>query len=256
MILAKARKENKNFYEVLDYYLEMIRNLHKRTKDYLGNKKASTNPLGFCQGGLLGGKLKPDDKIMPLLDAMTYSYGITGLNELNRLYNGKSIYEDGEFPLEVMKYINDKINEYKNEDKMLYSVYGTPAESLSGLQVKQFRKLYGIVKNVSDREYMTNSFHCHVTEDISAIEKQDSEARFWNYFDGGKIQYCKYKNQYNAKCVDTLVARAMKLGFYEGVNLDLSYCCDCGYEELDMEKCPKCGSDNITKISRMNGLTA
>lgn len=126
MILAKAREENKDFYEVLDYYLEMIRNLHQRTKNYLGNKKASTNPLGFCQGGFLGGTLNPDDKIAPLLEPMTYSFGITALNELNRLYNGKSIYEDGEFPLQVMKYINKKIEEYKEQDHMLYAIYGTP----------------------------------------------------------------------------------------------------------------------------------
>jgi ribonucleoside-triphosphate reductase len=254
MILAKARTENRDFYEVLDYYLEMIRNLHKRTKDYLGNKKASTNPLGFCQGGFLGGNLNPDDKIAPLLDPMTYSFGITALNELNRLYNGKSIYEDGEFPLQVMEYINKKVETFKKEDHMLYAIYGTPAESLASLQVKQFRKLYGIVENVSDREYFSNSFHCHVTENITPIEKQDSEARFWNLFNGGKIQYCKYPIQYNAKGVATLVRRAMKLGFYEGVNLALSYCDDCGYEQVHMDVCPKCGSDKITKIDRMNGL--
>jgi ribonucleoside-triphosphate reductase len=124
MILAKAREESKDFYEVLDYYLEMIRQIHKKTKEFLGKKKASINPLGFCQGGFYGGHLKPDECIESLLPAMTFSYGITALNELNRLYNGKSIYEDGQFPLEVMKYINDKINKYKEEDKILYAIYG------------------------------------------------------------------------------------------------------------------------------------
>ena len=95
MILAKAREENKDFYEVLDYYLEMIRELHKKTYEYLGHKKASTNPLGFCQGGFLGGNLKPEDRIQPLLKAMTASFSITALNELQQLYNGKSIYDDG-----------------------------------------------------------------------------------------------------------------------------------------------------------------
>lgn len=124
MILAKAREGNKDFYEVLDYYLEMIRQIHKKTKEFLGKKKVSINPLGFCQGGFYGGHLKPDECIESLLPAMTFSYGITALNELNRLYNGKSIYEDGQFPLEVMKYINDKINKYKEEDKILYAIYG------------------------------------------------------------------------------------------------------------------------------------
>lgn len=253
MILAKSREENKDFYEVLDYYLEMIREIHKKTYEYLGHKKASTNPLGFCQGGFLGGNLKPDDKIEPLLKPMTASFGITALNELQQLYNSKSIYEDGEFALEVMKYINGKVEQYKKVDGHLYAIYGTPAESLCGTQVEQFRKKYGIIKNVSDRTYVSNSFHCHVTESITPIQKQDSEARFWNLFNGGKIQYCRYPVSYNKTAIKTLVRRAMDYGFYEGINLALSYCEDCGYEQLDMDICPKCGSEMITKIDRMNG---
>ena len=253
MILAKAREENKDFYEVLDYYLEMIRELHKKTYEYLGHKKASSNPLGFCQGGFLGGNLKPEDRIQPLLKAMTASFGITALNELQQLYNGKSIYEDGEFALEVMKYINNKVEQFKEQDGNLYAIYGTPAESLCGTQVEQFRKKYGIIKNVSDRSYVSNSFHCHVTEDITPIQKQDSENRFWNLFNGGKIQYCRYPVSYNKTAIKTLVRRAMDMGFYEGINLALSYCEDCGYEQLDMDVCPKCGSSMITKIDRMNG---
>lgn len=253
MILAKSREENKDFYKVLDYYLEMIRELHKKTYEYLGHKKASTNPLGFCQGGFFGGNLRPDDKIEPLLKPMTASFGITALNELQQLYNGRSIYEDGEFALEVMKYINEKVEQYKKEDGNLYAIYATPAESLCGLQIEQFRKKYGIIKNVSDRSYVSNSFHCHVTENITPIQKQDSEKRFWNFFNGGKIQYCRYPVSYNKTAIKTLVRRAMDMGFYEGINLALSYCEDCGYEQLDMNTCPKCGSNMITKIDRMNG---
>lgn len=253
MILAKARRESKDFYEVLNYYLEMIRNLHKRTYEYIGELRASVNPIAFCEGGLLGGHLKPDDKIKSLLPPMTLSYGITALNELQRLYNGKSIREDGEFALEVMKYINNYTNKIKEEDHLLYAIYGTPAESLCGLQIKQFRKIYGIVENVSDKEYVSNSFHCHVSENMNPIEKQDKEGRFWNYFNGGKIQYCRYNLGYNKEAIKTLVLRAMDKGFYEGVNLAMCYCEDCGYQQVEMDVCPKCGSKMITKIDRMNG---
>lgn len=573
MILQKARNESKDFYAVLDHYLEMIRGIHKRTYDYLGEMKASVDPVAFCEGGLYGGDLNPSDKIKSVLKPMTLSFGITALNELQRLYNGKSIAEDGYFALEVMKYINDKVTEFKKDDGLLYAIYGTPAESLCfdgdtlvqtykgnkaiktlvpgdlvysyneetkrielkpvvaakmtspkanvvkinftngqsvictpnhpfatrrmvqdtkgrfvkeivqyveaqnlqsgdriksnyiqinadghfkcttdqyihdinaeyfygdkpdgyvvhhknrdkldnsienleyipdvvhrkihaeenikqyqftkdnqgtnnsffgkkhttetkeknrqahlganntsakavvqvdqngkivnmfesrgraeaatgftnlsyacnglyktkenpheykgfywyfasaikdlscanhtvqsvewlteqrpvynlevqdnhnyyvggdqgilvhncGLQVEQFRKKYGIIENVSDREYVSNSFHCHVTEDISPIQKQDLEERFWNYFNGGKIQYCRYPVNYNKEAVVTLIKRAMEKGFYEGVNLSLCYCEDCGYEQLDMDVCPQCGSSSITKIDRMNG---
>ena len=121
------------------------------------------------------------------------------------------------------------------------------------MQVKQFRKKYGIVENVSDRPYVSNSFHCHVTEDITPIQKQDIEEKFWSLSNGGKIQYVKYPVDYNIEAIRTLIRRAMEKGYYEGVNLSLAYCEDCGYQELSMEVCPKCGSRNLTKIERMNG---
>ena len=395
MILAKARKENKDFYDVLDYYLDLIRKLHIRTYAYLGEMRASTNPLAFCEGGILGGHLKPSDKIKPLLKPMTASFGITALNELQELYNGKSLVEDGAFAVEVMEYINAKVNQFKEEDDILYALYGTPAENLCfsedaeiqcypdnkkiadirpgdlvytlneknnkielkpviasrktqdhavvvkitldngqtvtctpnhpfatfekdikyveakdlnsdmnlifnftsgkkenhkvvsveflqdlipvynievadnhnyfvggnegilvhncGLQIKQFREKYGVIPNVSDRPYVSNSFHCHVTEDITPIEKQDLEHRFWNTMNGGKIQYVKYPVNYNIEAIKTLVRRAMQMGYYEGVNLSLAYCDDCGHQELEMDICPVCGSRNLTKIERMNG---
>ncbi|MDD6483114.1 MAG: anaerobic ribonucleoside-triphosphate reductase [Clostridiales bacterium] len=253
MILAKSRQEGVDFYELLDYYLNLIRNLHLRTYDYLGEMRASTNPLAYCEGGFYGGNLGLHDKIKPIMKTATASFGITALNELQQLYNKKSIAEDGQFALEVLQHINDKVNEFKKEDGKLYAIYGTPAESLCGLQITQFRKKYGVIENVSDREYVSNSFHCHVTEDITPIEKQNLEGRFWNLSNGGKIQYVKYPISYNKEAIRTLVRRAMQKGFYEGVNLSLAYCDDCGHEELEMDVCPKCGSRNLTKIDRMNG---
>ena len=253
MIYAKAQKESKDFYEVLDYYMEIIRKIHIKTYEYLGEMRASVNPLAYCEGGFYGGHLKPSDKIKPLLKAATASFGITALNELQELHNGKSLVEDGQFALEVMEYINNKLAEYKKEDGNLYAIYGTPAESLCGLQIQQFRKKYGIKEKVSDRGYVSNSFHCHVSENITPIEKQNLENRFWNLFNGGKIQYVKYPISYNTEAIETLIHRAMEMGFYEGVNLSLAYCDDCGHQELSMDVCPKCGSRNLTKIDRMNG---
>lgn len=253
LIYAKAKQQSKPFFEVLDYYLNLIRRLHLRTYDYLGEMKASINPLAYCEGGFYGGNLKLTDKIKPLLASATASFGVTALNELEQLHHKKSLVEDGSFAIETLTYINQKVESFKKEDGRLYAIYGTPAESLCGLQVKQFRKKHGVIENVSDREYVSNSFHCHVTEEISPIQKQDLEYRYWELINGGKIQYVKYPINYNTNAFKVLLKRAMKMGFYEGVNLSLSYCDDCGYEELSMESCPKCGSGNLTKIDRMNG---
>ena len=155
-----------------------------------------------------------------------------------------------DFDKKIMDWL---VAEFKKEDGILYAIYGTPAESLCGLQIEQFRKQYGIVRNVSDRPYVSNSFHCHVTEDITPIQKQDLEGRFWELCNGGKIQYVRYPISYNVHAIKALIRRAMNLGYYEGVNLSLAYCDDCGHQELEMDVCPVCGSRNLTKIDRMNG---
>ena len=254
MILAKAKQENKDFYDVLTYYLDMCRAIHKRTFTYLSHKKAGTNPLAFCQGGFLNGHFDPEEEIgEDFLRPMTMSFGITALNETSVLYNGKTIAEDNTFAIEVLKFINDYAEKYKKIDNILYALYGTPAESLCGLQVEQFRKKYGIIKGVSDRPYTSNSFHCGVWEDISPIQKQDIEYPMFHLCNGGNIQYCRYPIDYNIEAIKTLVRRAMDMGFYEGVNLAMCYCEDCGYQQVEMDVCPKCGSKMITKIDRMNG---
>lgn len=257
LIYEHSIREGRDFFEVLDYYLEMIRGLHKRTYEWIAEIPAKRAPLHWCQGGLLGGNCQPNEKIgEDRLRPMTASFGITALNELQEEFNGKSLVEDGDFALSVLKYIENKVNEFKEEDKWLYAVYGTPAEKLCGLQVQQYRKMYGIKKDVSDRDYVSNSFHCHVREEISPIQKQDLENRFWNHCNGGKIQYVRYLN-YNREAIKSLVTRAMGLGFYEGVNLNLCFCDDCGHSDIDLgDTCPKCGSSNITKIDRMNGYLA
>lgn len=261
MIFEKSRREEKDFYSELDYYLELCRQIHIRTYESLAKKKAHTNPLAFMQGGLYGGTLGRDDCIEPLLKSATASFGFTALNELQRLYNGKSIAEDGDFALEVLKYINKKTEEFQKQDHIQYSVYGTPAESLCGRQVKSFRKKFGEnIKNVSDRDYFSNSFHCHVSEDIDPVMKQDLEARFWDYSDGGKIQYIRFTVPHNTEALEAIIEHAMELGLYEGINLSLAYCNNCGYEWCnDAERpeiCPECGSPEMTMIERMCGYIA
>lgn len=126
MIYQEAKLNNKDFYKELDIYLQMIRELLLKRYEYVGKAKANSNPLMWCQGGAYKGNLNPDDSISHILESWTASFGITALNELTWLKLGKPISEDNSFALEVMKYINDKVNEFKKEDGKLYAIYGTP----------------------------------------------------------------------------------------------------------------------------------
>lgn len=254
----KAEKENKNvddiFFEELNYYCTLIRDIHKRTFDTFAEKKAGTNPMAFCQGGIYGGHFNPEDKIgREFLRPMTASFGITALNETQYLYNGKSLIEDQSFVIRILQWMDDLKKRATKEDGILYALYGTPAESLCGLQVEQYRKMFGEQEGITDKPYTSNSFHCAVYEDITPIQKQDIEYKMYHYCAGGAIQYCRYPIDYNKDAIITLVRRAMKMGFYEGINLQLDYCEDCGHQFIDSDTCPKCGSDNITRIERMNG---
>lgn len=262
MILKKAQlqaeKENRDvdtvFFEVLTYYCQLIRNIHKRTYDKFAEKKAGTNPLAFCEAGILGGHFHPEDKIgREFLRPMTASFGITALNETQLLYNGKSLVEDQSFAKKILEFMDQYKNKAIEEDQILYALYGTPAESLCGLQVEQFRNMYGEQKGITDKPYTSNSFHCAVYEDITPIEKQDLEYNLYHYCKGGAIQYCRYPINYNKEAIIALVRRAMKMGFYEGVNIQLDYCEHCGHQFIDSDVCPKCGASDITRIERMNG---
>ena len=255
MIVKKAQDEGKDFYDVLTYYLDLCRKIHIRTLEYLAHKKAGINPLGFCEGGFYGGHFKENEEIgREFFRPMTVSFGIAALNEATMMYKGKSLYEDkAQFAEEVLRFVNDYANRYKKEDGILYAIYGTPGESMCSLQVEQFRKKYGVIKGVSDRKYMSNSFHVHVSEDITPLEKMDAEYKCFHLCNGGNIVYNRFGSDYNTEAYVTLIREAMKRGYYYGCNISKNYCCTCGAEFLDNDKCPKCGSSDLVRISRVCG---
>lgn len=253
LIYAVAKRENKDFYEVLDNRLEVIREFLKKRYDIIRRTKACTNPMAFMQGGFYKGNLKTDDEIGDLVNYMTASFGVTALNELNILATGKTLYQDPWFAEGVLKHINDKVEQFKKEDGYLYAVYGVPAESLSGVQAKQYAEYTG---DNQFGEYFTNSFHMHVSEPITPFEKQDAEYKMFHMCNGGHIQYVRVTNPENLQALKALVLRGMEKGFYQGINFDSAYCEDCGKHSTNvMNKCPHCGSTNLSVISRVCGLT-
>lgn len=128
LIWKVAEKEGKGFYSVLEDRLQVIRKFLKKRYDMIRHTKACTNPMCFTQGGLHNGNLSPDDEIGDLVEYMTASFGITALNELNILATGKTLYQYPWFAEGVLKYINDKVEQFKKEDGYLYAIYGTPKQ--------------------------------------------------------------------------------------------------------------------------------
>lgn len=257
IIMAVAKQEYGNewkskFWTLLESRLETVREFLCKRYKFISKTKASTNPLAFTQGGFYNGYLQPNDCIGKLTEYMTASFGITALNESTILWNGKTLYEDNsQFANKVIDFIIDKVNKYKKEDGHLYALYGTPAESLCGKQAKQYRDFTG---DNTFGEYFTNSFHCHVSADITPIEKQDAEWQVFHKVAGGHIQYVRVDNPENLEALKAIIVRGMNKGFYQGVNFDSSHCNDCGYDyQNGTNVCPKCHSTNVTTISRVCG---
>ena len=257
LIIAIAKKEfstnwKESFWNLLSDRLQVIREFLCKRYEIIRHTKASTNPLAFTQGGFYNGYRQPDEEVGDLVDYMTASFGITALNEATVLWCGKSLYEDKSiFANKVIDFILAKLDKYKEQDHHLYALYGTPAESLCGTQATQYREYTGDNQFGS---FFSNSFHCHVSEDITPIEKQDTEAAAFYKVAGGHIQYVRLDNPENLEATKAIIERGMSLGFYQGVNFDSCHCNDCGTSFTNGGKtCPSCGSHNITTISRVCG---
>ncbi len=250
------KSEGETFYQDLDNYMQVIREYLCKRYNQIANTPCSSNPMAFTQGGLYKGHKELTDPIgYDIVKAFTASFGITALNELNVLMEGKPLHEsDRKGVNEVMDYILAKIDQFKKEDGWLYAAYGVPAESLGSTQLKQFRDMFGVVEGVSDREYFSNSFHCHVSADLTPFEKQDLEEELFHKINGGRIQYTRFNNPENTDAIKATILRGMDKGFYSGVNFDLVICEDCGHRpKQDVEVCPHCQSNKILAISRACG---
>ena len=262
MIYQKSVINNTKFFDELDYYMELGRAIGKRTTNYLYKFKASCNPLMFMEGGFDGGNLNANDSIKPVLERSTLTFGYGGLHELCMLHNGKRLSEEPDFAIETMKHINDNINKFKKEDHLLWAVYGTPGESWLPLACEQFRKKFGEIEGVTDKEFFTNSFHLEVEDDVTPIEKIQKESIFFPLSKGGCICHVKIPSiapEMN-EGIKSLIRYSMSLGMYQSVNHAQNRCSDCGEHwigddslpEDENYKCPECGSNNIIGIRRMN----
>lgn len=260
MIVQEFKNNPKGapLYESVIFYLDKALDFLNKRYDVLADMPCSSNPLAFTQGGMYKGTKQPDERIgQDIVEAFTASIGITALDEVCCLLHGVHLHEATESQRAAIHFIVDLINQHinvrKEKDGRLYGLYGTPAESLCGTQLKQFRERYGIIPQVSDKEYFTNSFHVNVAADVTPLEKQNLEEEFFHSCAGGHIIYSRLSNPDNKTAIKTLVKRGMSKGFYQGVNFDLAICEHCHQRTKTTDECDNCGSDKISVINRVCG---
>jgi anaerobic ribonucleoside-triphosphate reductase len=245
------------FWEILEERLELCHRALRCRHERLLGTTSDVAPILWQHGALA--RLKKGEKIDPLLynGYSTISLGYAGLCEMCMRMIGKSHTspEGREFALAVMQKLNDKCKEWKQAENISYSVYGTPMESTTYKFSKCLQKRFGIIPGVTDKNYITNSYHVHVTENIDAFSKLKFESDFQKLSPGGAISYVEVPDlQNNTEAVLSVMKFIYDNIVYAELNTKSDYCERCGYSgeiqivknEFDklIWKCPNCGNTN------------
>lgn len=260
MLAIETKKENSEapedvlvmkFKEKIKEYLNMVYDIHLNAYERIGKAKASTNPLMFCEGGAWT-SIGYDDEIKPITDTWTASIGYIGLEEVSQALFQKSLKEELDFGLDIVKFLEKDVLDEKEKTGKSFSLYGTPAESLIERFQNINREKFGEIKNVTTREYMTNSFHQGVWQEIYPYEKIDFESEMFHHTLGGRISYCEWPYAIAPAILQQTLDYAMEKGLYWGVNVESATCNDCGHQG-EFSICPHCGSRNVTDVDRTCG---
>ena len=260
--VALSSKGNfEKFWKIFDDRLDLChRALQARHKRLLGTPSDAA-PILWQYGALA--RLKKGEKIDKLLFGgySTISLGYAGLYECVKYMTGKSHTDAGAkpFALSVMQHMNDKCNAWKKAENMDYSLYGTPLESTTYKFAKCLQKRFGIVEGITDKNYITNSYHVHVSEPIDAFTKLKFEADFQRLSPGGAISYVEVPNmQDNLEAVMSVLQFIYDNIMYAELNTKSDYCQVCGYDgEIKIVEddgklvweCPKCGNRDQNKLN-------
>ena len=250
------------FWQILEERLELCHKALRLRHERLLGTVSDVAPILWQHGALA--RLKKGEKIDKLLynNYSTISLGYAGLYEMCVRMLGKShTTEEGRaFSLKVMEKLNDSCKKWREEEKISYSVYGTPMESTTYKFAKALKKRFGNIPGVTDKNYITNSYHVHVSEQIDAFSKLAFEADFQKLSPGGAISYVEVPNmQNNIPAVLSLMHFIYENIMYAELNTKSDYCCACGYEgEIQIIedsygklqwRCPNCGNENQEQLS-------
>nr|WP_314096938.1 anaerobic ribonucleoside-triphosphate reductase [uncultured Lachnoanaerobaculum sp.] len=249
------------FWNIFEERLELCHRALKARHERLKGTPSDVAPILWQHGAL--SRLKKGETIDKLLYGgySTISLGYAGLYECVKYMTGKSHTDDAAkpFALSVMQKLNDKCNEWKQAENIDYSPYGTPLESTTYKFAKALQKRFGIIEGITDKNYITNSYHVHVSENIDAFTKLKFESEFQKLSPGGAISYVEVPNmQDNLEAVMSLLGFIYDNIMYAELNTKSDYCQECGFDgEIKIVKdagklvwkCPKCGNTDQNKLN-------
>ena len=249
------------FWNIFEERLELCHRALRARHERLLGTPSDVAPILWQHGAL--SRLKKGEPIDKLLYGgySTISLGYAGLYECVKYMTGKSHTDDvaKPFALSVMQKMNDKCNEWKQAENIDYSLYGTPLESTTYKFAKALQKRFGIIEGITDKNYITNSYHVHVSEDIDAFTKLKFESEFQKLSPGGAISYVEVPNmQDNLEAVMSLLGFIYDNIMYAELNTKSDYCQECGFDgEIKIVedegkliwKCPKCGNTDQNKLN-------
>lgn len=261
-VALSSHKDMKEFWKLLDERLELCHEALQCRHNRLKGTISDVAPILWQYGAIA--RLKPGEKIDKLLYGgySTISLGFAGLWEAVYYLNGKKLTEDEgkTLGLAIMKKLNEYTKKWKEAENIDYSLYGTPLESTTYKFAKCLQRRFGIIPGVTDKNYITNSYHVHVTENIDAFSKLKLESEFQALSPGGAISYVEVPNmQDNIEAVLQVMKYIYDNIMYAELNTKSDYCHVCGYDgEIQIEEdkdgkliwvCPNCGNKDQTKMN-------
>ncbi len=261
-VALSSHKDMKEFWKLLDERLELCHKALQCRHNRLKGTISDVAPILWQYGAIA--RLKPGEKIDKLLYGgySTISLGFAGLWEAVYYLNGKKLTEDEgkTLGLAIMKKLNEYTKKWKEAENIDYSLYGTPLESTTYKFAKCLQRRFGIIPGVTDKNYITNSYHVHVTENIDAFSKLKLESEFQALSPGGAISYVEVPNmQDNIEAVLQVMKYIYDNIMYAELNTKSDYCHVCGYDgEIQIEEdkdgkliwvCPNCGNKDQTKMN-------
>ena len=262
MSAKKTDNPNKEFWKIFDERLELCHKALRLRHERLLGTSSDVAPILWQYGALA--RLNKHEKIDKLLynGYSTISLGYAGLYECVKAITGESHTSSigKPFALKVMQYMNDKCEQWKKSENIDYSLYGTPLESTTYKFAQCLQKRFGIIKDITDHNYITNSYHVNVRENIDAFTKLKFESEFQALSPGGAISYVEVPNmQDNIPAVIQVMKFIYDNIMYAELNTKSDYCMECGYDgEIQIQtadngklywRCPNCGNTDEDKMS-------